>query len=931
MSGQQDIASFASLSNSSNSENDLLPYYQQILVDAGYVVLSLDAEGQITEANTAVYGLTGHKAKALIGISFTTLVQPEWREKVYRFQRKQQREKTAKTTTRYPIFTRDGNECWVEQIAILMNADSDAPGLHLLLKDVTVARQHELEKEALLQTQDRSVFDAMFAMVMLHDGHRILEVNAAFLATFGYTHTDALGMPPVMCLVESEREKHQVTLTSEETQIFQSYAVKKDGTQFPVNIHTKQIKRLGQEGPTYIVSFQDMTEEEEARQQLRTRDKLYRTLARNLPNIGVMLFDHDLRFIIVEGQTLEKLGFTKETAEGKTIYEVFSETDLPEAEATYRAALAGHSQTQEYRANKRYYVNNLFPAYDQKGEIYAGMIVIQDVTEHKRIEYELRENEQRYRGLFEQNNDAVFIIGLTGEIISANKRAADMLGYDSADALIGQIAEFTSIASHASTSDMNTDDVFNKIISGEPFPMYERELTRKDGSAFFAEINTSLTYDIEGMPSHIQSIVRDISERKTIEAKLEENVNRFRTLHEVDEELAEHLNMEYVLSLALDSAMRLSGANIGFIGLLDEEGVMQPAKILGDYPQKIDESYFTERKGIVGRVMRSQEPEVVPDVSNDPDYVINNLKTQAQMVIPLVSRERLIGVVNLESFRNDRFDQDKLDMLKLVTARIAIAVDNARLYRQTETQLEQLRNLYAQVSNLEQIKTDMIRIASHDLRNPLSAIMGFLEILDLDLGDIAAPTETRNHLVNMERAARRMEKIIDDILSLERIEENAQKTEDNYIDLTRLVEEIYKESEPQAILYSRFMSLEMPEGTVIIRGDEAQLREAIANLISNAMKYTNVNGHIDIRVYHSGGKVILEVADDGFGIPAEAQEKLFQPFYRVDMVETSNIEGTGLGLHLVKKIIERHSGKMLFESEYGVGSTFGFAIPFVMD
>ena len=110
-------------------------------------------------------------------------------------------------------------------------------------------------------------------------------------------------------------------------------------------------------------------------------------------------------------------------------------------------------------------------------------------------------------------------------------------------------------------------------------------------------------------------------------------------------------------------------------------------------------------------------------------------------------------------------------------------------------------------------------------------------------------------------------------------------------------------------------------------GDPAQLREAIDNLIGNAIKYTPDNGAVRVRLEQNAGRVIFEVKDNGLGIPDDQQERLFQPFFRASNAKASTIEGTGLGLHLVKNIIERHGGKMRFKSVVGQGSLFGFELP----
>jgi two-component system, OmpR family, phosphate regulon sensor histidine kinase PhoR len=137
------------------------------------------------------------------------------------------------------------------------------------------------------------------------------------------------------------------------------------------------------------------------------------------------------------------------------------------------------------------------------------------------------------------------------------------------------------------------------------------------------------------------------------------------------------------------------------------------------------------------------------------------------------------------------------------------------------------------------------------------------------------------------------------------------------------------EHEFQAQEKSLAITLDITDKQLIVSGDDAQLHEAIVNLINNAIKYTPEGGKIQVKLQKQNNEALFEVVDNGYGIPVNMQEKLFQPFYRVISVETQHIEGTGLGLHLVKNIIERHGGEMHFQSDHGEGSTFGFVMSLI--
>jgi len=227
------------------------------------------------------------------------------------------------------------------------------------------------------------------------------------------------------------------------------------------------------------------------------------------------------------------------------------------------------------------------------------------------------------------------------------------------------------------------------------------------------------------------------------------------------------------------------------------------------------------------------------------------------------------------------------------------------------------------ISELEQLKSDMIRVAAHDLKNPLSGVLGFAKLLlETPLTD-----DQKSMTKELLDGARRMFRIINDILSLERIEAMAQAAKYQRIDLRELATRAYIENEAAARRKNQIYLNFLPEESIYINSDESQLLEAASNLINNAIKYTPEGGRVVVQVRTDDqGKAIFEVQDNGYGIVKEQQSNLFKPFFRAKSKETLEIEGTGLGLNLVKNIIERHGGAMHVESEYGVGSTFGFEL-----
>lgn len=408
---------------------------------------------------------------------------------------------------------------------------------------------------------------------------------------------------------------------------------------------------------------------------------------------------------------------------------------------------------------------------------------------------------------------------------------------------------------------------------------------------------------------------------------LKENVERLQMLRQIEAELSAVLDLDHVAMLALDTTVRICHADIAFVVLVDEQTVGEPEarifRMIGPKREQIAPA------GVVARVLRTGKPAFLPDVSLDPDYFPADANTRAQITLPLKGRdETIIGAINLETAHPQRFTQSIYQFLEVIVGRIAVAMDNARLYNISQMQIIALQEAYGQIKQLEQLKTDMLRIATHDLRNPLSNLLGFLELLEWEQETLSQ--KQQDFVKNMRLSALRMKRIIEDILALDRDWTlRAGKTLQDTLDLRDIVSVAYQQSRPEADQRQHQLALTLPNAPVMVLGDMVQLHEAVINLIINAMKYTPDGGQIAVTLDRIEGQARVSVQDNGIGIAPEAQARLFEPFYRVKTSQTRSIDGTGLGLHLVKSIVERHRGSIFVESQPNVGSLFGFMLPIV--
>ncbi len=535
-----------------------------------------------------------------------------------------------------------------------------------------------------------------------------------------------------------------------------------------------------------------------------------------------------------------------------------------------------------------------------------------ELLKHKQTEEALRKSEQQLQAVINSAPVIVYVIDKDGLILMSEGRGLADIGIN-ANRIAGR-SIFDVYPDEAITQNVR------RGLSGESVVLTTEQETPVGKLHYEVRISPLRNTDNEIVGAI--GVAIDVTERIWVEETLESTIERLTLLRRIDVELSESLDFKSVLTIAMDTVLRASGAEHGFIGLLENDQ-LRIVHAAGSYEIG---SLWPTNMGVVGRALRTHEPQLVLDVDSDPDFLHNIPDIRAQMAIPLVHRDRLLGILSLKTKFPNLFTPQAFDFLRLIAGHITVALDNARLYQLSQQQLEELHQLYMRVSDLEQLKTDMIRIAAHDLRNPLGIVMGYAQMLLMSDGD-ALTDEQRFFLDAIEGAAGRMSKIVNDILSLQRIEASLNNKDCEHANLLDLVRDIFSSNQVRARDKHQIIRLTMPEVSVMVCVDIPQLREAMDNLISNAIKYTPDGGSVAVCVDVKDQRAVFEVEDSGFGIPEDQQGRLFQPFFRASNAKASSIEGTGLGLHLVKNIIERHGGKMHFHSELGRGSLFGFDLP----
>jgi len=286
--------------------------------------------------------------------------------------------------------------------------------------------------------------------------------------------------------------------------------------------------------------------------------------------------------------------------------------------------------------------------------------------------------------------------------------------------------------------------------------------------------------------------------------------------------------------------------------------------------------------------------------------------------VPLVREDRLIGALTMNRKTPGEFPPETIQLLQTFATQSALAIQNARLFREIEVKSRQL-----EVAS--QHKSEFLANMSHELRTPLNAIIGFSEVLtDRMFGELNEKQE--EYLKDIYASGTHLLSLINDILDLSKIEAGRMELELTEFDLPTAIENALMLVRERAGRRSIAVHTNIDQRLGQIHADERKIRQVVLNMLSNAIKFTPEGGRIEVGAALGDGFVEVSVSDTGIGIAPEDQDKVFEEFRQVGTA-AKKVEGTGLGLTLCRKFVELHGGRIWVKSQLAAGSTFTFTIP----
>lgn len=553
------------------------------------------------------------------------------------------------------------------------------------------------------------------------------------------------------------------------------------------------------------------------------------------------------------------------------------------------------------------------PIRGESGDITGVVLVFRDVTEaRKAVEARLH-----LAAIVESSDDAIISKDLEGIITSWNEGAERQYGY-TAQEIIGKPLALLAPPDHRD----EMPELMERIKRGERVEHFETVRLCKDGRRVHVSLTISPIKNASGRIVGASKIARDITATKRHEAAL-------RFLAGASKLLGELLDVPSTLHKVAAIAVP-HFADWCAVDTLDAHGSLRRVAVTHADPAKMELARELQHRHPpdpaapqgVWNVIRTGKSEITSEITDemlaatikDAELlrILRDLGLRSYMCVPLTVRDKVLGTITFVTAESGRrYDAQDLAVAEDLAHRAAVAIENARLYHE--------------VREADRRKDEFLAMLAHELRNPLAPLRNSVQILKMPRVDPATAEHAREM---MERQIHHLVRLVDDLLDVSRVMRGKIELRTEKIELATVVARAVEAAQSLIESQQHELTVNLPTESLLLDADPVRLAQVIGNLLTNAAKYTEPNGRIWLAAQREGDQVVLRLRDTGIGISPGLLPRIFELFVQADHATTHSQGGLGIGLTLVKRLVELHHGTIEAHSAgLGRGSEFVVRLP----
>lgn len=781
--------------------------------------------------------------------------------------------------------------------------------------------------------------DFAFHGVVERDGTvRLDDLTGGFSRVLGYTPEEYRGFKRWILLVHQEdrplMEGVVRRLVRGEESEGEFRAVAKDGS--AVWMHFKVSPERGPRGDVVGVfgAARDVTQQRLAEESRRASEERERAKAQQLaaildgiPAIIVIAHDRHGRHITVSRYGGAVLGWpehanvaTMLTADGRANglrvrqngVEVRAE-DLPLQRACRGIEVRDvELEFQLPDGSRRSVIGNAIPLRGQDGTVQGAVGAFVDVTDRHHAEAELQSSRARLEQALDAGSMGAWEWDIASGAVEWPDNLSKLFGLSPGE-FGGTLSDFERLV-HPDDREQVKQALEESLRTGERFNLQFR-ICRPDGTVrWMAGMGTPL-YDENGQPVRMVGIGMDVTERRLAE----ETIN---ALLSVGTRVSSTLDVDALLDILVQEAMSLADAESGLAGLFTTESMTSHRYVWRGAPVPFEHTW-QPMQGLAGWVMVQKVPYLTNHAAGDSQVdpeMRARFRVRSAVAVPILSSEGdVLGFFEVHNKQGESgFTETDRDRLAAISRPAAVALQNAMAYRRLQEAQEAL-----QVADAR--KEEFLATLAHELRNPLAPIRNAVEILNLKSPPMPELRMARDVIV---RQVAQMVRLVDDLLDVSRVSRGALQIRREQVELVSVLQNALETSRPMIDASRHHLTISVPREPIYVDADPTRLAQVVSNLMNNAAKYMARGGSIWLTVIRNDGEVVISVRDRGIGIAPEQLPRIFDMFAQVQPALERPEGGLGIGLWLVRSLVELHGGAVEAHSDGpGAGSEFIVRLP----